>query len=215
MKRHNQLNYLLGLSSLLLWGSLVFLALSICGTAGVFGTDGRAATVGTAGSDTPVSDLGTEGDGSAFSTLTSFAPLASSPQWGQNLRSFKMEAQSWWKRWEMLPYGLHSIKVPCGTEYLKHLSCHFNTFSSSWVKTWHYPESHEMNSVIPSLTLNNDFNYEEKATKGTGWYIRIFIYDCVKSVQSVYLWLLEISPIITSGTWINSTLNTVYCTSSK
>lgn len=58
------------------------------------GTDGSVATVGTAGRDGPGPDLGTEGDGSAFSTVTSFAPLASSPQWGQNLRSFKMEAQS-------------------------------------------------------------------------------------------------------------------------
>ena len=80
------------------------------------GTDGSVATVGTAGSDGPGFDLGTEGDWSAIGTVTSFAPLASSPQWGQNLRSFKMEAQSRWKRWEMLPYGLHSMKVPCGTD---------------------------------------------------------------------------------------------------
>lgn len=119
--------YLLGLSSRLLWGLLVFLALSIFGTAGVFGTDGRVAAVSTDGSDTPGFERGTEGDESAFSIVTSFAPLASSPQWGQNLRSFKMEAQTRWKRWEMLPYGLHSIKVPCGTEYL---SCHFE---------WHLP----------------------------------------------------------------------------
>lgn len=58
------------------------------------GTDGRVATVGTAGSDGPGLDLGTEGDGAAFNIVISFAPLASSPQWGQNLRSFKMEAQS-------------------------------------------------------------------------------------------------------------------------
>lgn len=86
--------YLLGLSSLLFCGSLVFLALSICGAAGAVGGDGRVATAGAAGSDGPGFDLGTEGDGSAFTTVTSFAPLASSPQWGQNLRSFKMEAQS-------------------------------------------------------------------------------------------------------------------------
>ena len=79
------------------------------------------AAVGAAGSDGPGFDLGTEGDGSAFGTVTSFAPLASSPQWGQNFRSFKMEAQSRWKRWEMLPYGRHSMKVPCGTE---HSQCH-------------------------------------------------------------------------------------------
>lgn len=74
-------SYLLGLSSsLLLCGSLVFLARSTCGTAGMFGTDGSVATVGTAGSDGPGFDLGTEGDWSAIGTVTSFAPLASSPQ---------------------------------------------------------------------------------------------------------------------------------------
>lgn len=83
--------YLLGLSSLLLCGSLVFLALRICGTAGVVGTEGRVAT---AGSDVPGFDLGTEGDGSALDTVTSFTPLASSPQCGQNLTFFKTEAQS-------------------------------------------------------------------------------------------------------------------------
>lgn len=86
--------YLLGLSSLLLCGSLVFLALRICGTAGVVGTEGRVATVGTAGSDVPRFDLGTEGDRSALDTVTSFTPLASSPQCGQNLTFFKTEAQS-------------------------------------------------------------------------------------------------------------------------
>lgn len=131
----NQHNCLLGLSSRLLWGSLVFLALSICGTAGTFGTDGRVAAVGTARTDTPGFDLGTEGDGSAFSTVSSFAPLVFSPQWGQNLRSFKTEAQSRWKRCEMLPYGLHSMKVPCGKEYL---SCHFNWHLHRWAKTWNW-----------------------------------------------------------------------------
>lgn len=58
------------------------------------GTDGRVATVGIAGSDGPGFDLGTEGNGSAFDTVTSFAPLASSPQCGQNLIFIKTEAQS-------------------------------------------------------------------------------------------------------------------------
>lgn len=86
--------YLLGLSSLLLCGSPVFLALRICGTASVVGTDGKLATTGTAGSDGPGFDLGTEGEESALDTMTSFMPLASSPQCGQNLTFFKMEAQS-------------------------------------------------------------------------------------------------------------------------
>lgn len=44
------------------------------------GAEGRAATVGTAGSDSPGLDLGTEADGSGFDTVTSLAPVASSPQ---------------------------------------------------------------------------------------------------------------------------------------
>lgn len=55
------------------------------------GTDGSVAV---AGSDGLGFDRGTEGDGSALDAVTSFAPLASSPQWGQNVRSFKTEAQS-------------------------------------------------------------------------------------------------------------------------
>lgn len=86
--------YLLGLSSLLLCGSLVFLALRTCGIAGVFGTNGKFATAGIAGSEGPGFDLGTEGEESALDTVTSFASLASSPQCGQNLTFFKMEAQS-------------------------------------------------------------------------------------------------------------------------
>lgn len=66
----------------------------------------------TAGSKGPGFDLGMEGDRSGFGNMTSVAPLASSPQWGQNLRSFRMEAQSRWKRWEMLLYGRHSMKEP-------------------------------------------------------------------------------------------------------
>lgn len=107
--------YLLGLcssGSLVFCGSLLFLALSVGGTAGVAGVDGNAATGDTAGSDGPGSDLGTEGDGSGFGAATSFALLASSPQCGQKRRSFRMEAQPRWKRWEMLPYGRHSRKAP-------------------------------------------------------------------------------------------------------
>lgn len=41
------------------------------------GTEGRVATAESVG---PGFDLGTEGDGSALDTVTSLAPLASSPQ---------------------------------------------------------------------------------------------------------------------------------------
>lgn len=85
--------YLLGLSSLPLCGSLLFLALSPC-IRNMFGTEAGIATADTAGSDDSGFNLGTEGDRSALGTVTSFAPQASSPQWGQNLRSFKIEAQS-------------------------------------------------------------------------------------------------------------------------
>lgn len=54
-------------------------------------TEGRVATDS---SDGPGLDLGTEGDGSSFGAVTSLASVASSPQCGQNLQSFKMEAQS-------------------------------------------------------------------------------------------------------------------------
>lgn len=73
------------------------------------GMEGRLAT---AGSDGPGLLLGTEASGSAFGTKTSLAPLASSPQWGQNLWPFRTEAQPRWKRWEMLPYGRHSMNEP-------------------------------------------------------------------------------------------------------
>lgn len=117
LKLHSAvLCYPLGLSSLLLWGVQVFLARSICGTAGVVDAEGSVATVGCAGSDSLGLDLGTEGDCSALGTVTSFAPLESSPQCGQYLQSFKREAQLRWKRWEMLPYGRHSMKVPCCKE---------------------------------------------------------------------------------------------------
>lgn len=72
----------------------LFLALRVCEKAGLAGNDGIESTGAAAGSDGPGLDLGTEGDGSGFGTATSFAPPASSPQWGQNLQSFKMEAQS-------------------------------------------------------------------------------------------------------------------------
>lgn len=85
--------YLLGLSSLPLCGSLLFLALSPC-IRNMFGTEAGIATADTAGSDDSGFNLGTEGDRSALGTVTSFAPQASSPQWGQNFRSFRMEAQS-------------------------------------------------------------------------------------------------------------------------
>jgi len=52
------------------------------------------------------------GPGAGWGAVTSTAPLASSPQWGQNRRSLRMEAQARWKRWEMLPYGRHSMKEP-------------------------------------------------------------------------------------------------------
>ena len=69
----------------------------------MLGTGGKVAKVGTAGSDGAWLDWGTEGDGSVFDTFTSLAPVASSPQCGQNFTFFNMEAQSRWKRCEMLP----------------------------------------------------------------------------------------------------------------
>jgi hypothetical protein len=49
---------------------------------------------------------------SALAMVTSLALLASSPQCGQKVWPFSTEAQAWWKRWEMLMSGWHSMNVP-------------------------------------------------------------------------------------------------------